>query len=118
MFEKHGHDGTRIYGHHREERRECEILLRPAFPYQPYTLDRFASKTFHQLCRRRVISITNIFNLVEMHVGIASIEMSCLPGISGGAGMTTPRINRGFERRIVQISYRMIACEIGQDSYG
>ena len=28
--------------------------------------------------------MTNIFNLVEMHVGIASIEMSCLAGISGG----------------------------------
>jgi hypothetical protein len=44
------------------------------------------STLFHRSCRRRVIFITNIFNLVEMHVGIASIEMSCLAGISGGAG--------------------------------
>lgn len=55
-----------------------------------------------------------------MHVGIASIEMSCLAGISSGAGMTTRRVDRtGLEgAALFQISYRTIACEIRQDSYG
>jgi hypothetical protein len=86
MFEKHGHDGTLIYGHHKEERRtKVKYSYDRRSDTNPTLSIGSRPKTFHQSCRRRVIFMTNILNLVEMHVGIASIEMSCLAGITGGA---------------------------------